>query len=196
MTCTSKISAILIATCLAAGCGKSEAPPVPAKVEPPKEAAAPAAKSHTSLVMPDACALLDAGEVATAAGWKSANAVKVNTGAEYLATCDYVDAANPSRLVKVAIAFGALIPDDSANYAEIVGDREGTLKQPATPVTTFGIPTIEMDGGPGAQSMQTRFEPTTELTVTTPTQQITRVLFPRALIKLRALPELQSRNVS
>jgi hypothetical protein len=122
--------------------------------------------------------------------------VKVNTGAEYLSACDYVDAADKSRVVKVAIAFGALIPDDSANYAEIVGDREGTLKQPATPVTTFGIPTIEMDGGPGAQSMQTRFEPTTELTVTTPTQQITRVLFPRALINLRALPELQSRNVS
>jgi hypothetical protein len=196
MTDTPRISAVLLATCLAAGCGKSEAPPAAAKAETPKEATAPAAAPLTTLVMPDACALLDAGEVATAAGWKSAQAVKVNTTAEYLAACDFIDGADKSRVVKVAIAFGALIPDDSANYAEIVGDREGTLKKPVTPVTTFGVPTIEMDGGPGAQSMQTRFEPTTELTVTTPTLQLTRVLFPRALIELRKLPELQIRNHS
>jgi hypothetical protein len=201
MTDTTRLASIVLATCLAAGCGKSAAPPAAdaktqtSKEQAPKAAAAPA-EVKSKLVMPDACALLDAAEVATAAGWKSANAVKVNTGAEYLAGCDFIDAADKSHVIKVAIAFGALIPDDSANYAQVVGDREGTLKQPATPVTTFGVPTIEMDGGPGAQSMQTRFEPTTELTVTTPTLQITRVLFPRALIKLRALPELQTRNVS
>jgi len=182
---------------LLAACGNSPSPPAAdaAKVEPPKEAPAPAKKT-TNLVMPDACGFLDAAEVATAAGWKSAKAMKVDTGAEYLSACNYVDSADPQRVVKVNIAFGALIPDDSANYAEIVGDREGQLKQPAKPVTTFGIPVIEMDGGPGAQSMQTRFEPTTELTVTTPTLQTTRVLFPRVLIKLRALPELQIRNDS
>lgn len=181
------------------GCGKKDTPPAPAteaaKVDAPQDTT-PAAKKTTDLVMPDACSFLDAAEVAAATGWKSAKVVKVDTGAEYLSACDYVDVADPKRVVKVGIAFGALIPDDSANYAEIVGDREGTLKKPATPVTTFGVPTIEMDAGPGAQSMQTRFEPTTELTVTTPTQQITRALFPRVLIKLRALPELQIRNVS
>lgn len=182
----------------AAGCGKpAPAPAAPAAKTDAGGAAAPVATEATSaLVMPDACALLDAAEVATAAGWRAAKTVKVNTGAEYLAACDYVDAADPTRVVKVGIAFGALIPDDSANYAAIVGDREGTLKRPATPVTNLGVPAIEMDGGPGAQSMQTRFEPTTELTVTTPTQQMTRALFPRALIKLRQLPELQNRNDS
>jgi hypothetical protein len=197
MTDTPRILIVVFASWLAAACGKPAATPSADAAEPaaPPSAAAAAGKT-TGLVMPDACALLDAAEVATSAGWKSANAVKVNTGAEYLAACNFVDAADKSHVVKVAIAFGALIPDDSANYAQSVGDREGTLKQPATPVTTFGIPVIEMDGGPGAQSMQTRFEPTTELTVTTPTLQITRALFPRALIKLRALPELQTRNDS
>jgi len=146
--------------------------------------------------MPDACALLDAKEVAIATGWKAAKAVVVNTGAEYLAACNYVDAADAKNAVKVNVAFGALIPDDSANYASVVGTRNGTLKQPAVPVTSFADPTIEMDAGTGAQSMQTRFEPTTELTVTTPTMQITRVLFPRALVKLKKTPELRKRNVS
>jgi hypothetical protein len=196
MTDTPRIVTLVIAACFAAGCGKSEAPPAAAKAEAPKEAAAPAAAEKPRLVMPDACALLDAGEVAKAAGWSSANAVKANTNAVYLARCDFVDAADKTRVVKVEIAYGALIPDDSANYAEIVGDLEGRLKKPATPVTTFGIPVIEMDGGTGVQSMQTRFEPTTELTVTTPTMQTTRVLFPRALITLRKLPELQIRNDS
>jgi len=189
-------------TLLLATCGQSEAPatpppaPVAASAEAPKSPLAPVPNATTKLVMPDACSLLDAAEVASAAGWKAAKAVTVNTGAEYLAACNYVDAADPKRAVKVNIAFGALIPDDSANYASVVGTREGTLKQPATPVTSFPDPTIEMDAGPGAQSMQTRFEPTTELTVTTPTLQITRALFPRALIKLKKLPELQKRNDS
>jgi hypothetical protein len=180
------------------GCGKSEPPAAaPAQQADAPATPAPSPPSATSaLVMPDACALLDAREVATAVGWKSAKPVQVNTGAEYLSACDFVDAADPKRVVQVRIAFGALVPDDSASYAAIVGDREGTLKRPATPVTNFDVPVIEMDGGAGAQSMQTRFEPTTELTITAPTLQMTRVLFPRALIKLRQLPELQKRNDS
>jgi hypothetical protein len=184
---------------LVVGCDKSERPAVAARAEPADAPATPASSptSPTSaLVMPDACALLDAREVATAVGWKSAKTVQVHTGAEYLAACDFVDAADPTRVVKVNVAFGALVPEDSVSYAALVGDREGTLEKPATPVTHFDVPVIEMDGGPGAHSMQTRFEPTTELTVTTPTLQMTRVLFPRALIKLRQLPELQKRNDS
>jgi hypothetical protein len=192
------IVVLLGAGSLFAGCGKSEppAPPAAQATAAPEAPAAQTPATTSALVMPDACALLDAAEVATAAGWKAAKAVKVDTGAEYLAACDYVDPADPKRVVKVGIAFGALIPDDSAHYAAIVGDREGTLQRPATPVTNLGVPAIEMDGGPGAQSLQTRFEPTTELTVTAPTLQMTRALFPRALIKLRELPELRNRNDS
>lgn len=194
-TTRSLLAATLASACIA-GCSKNESPASPPP-EPLKDAPAPAPeKKTTNLVMPDACTMLDAAEVAAAAGWKSAKPEKVDMHAEYLSACSYTDAADPKQVVKVNIAFGALIPDDSANYASIVGDRSGTLKQPATPVTTFGVPVIEMDGGPGAQSMQTRFQPTTELTVTTPTMQTTRILFPRALINLRKLPELQLRKDS
>jgi hypothetical protein len=189
----------LLTTCalamLLAACDKSPPPVSAPPPEPLKDAPAPD-KPATALVMPDACKMLDAAEVASAAGWKSAKAEKVDTGAVYLAACRYVDASDPKHVVTLNIAYGALIPDDSANYAQTVGDMEGALKQPATPVTTYGVPAIEMDRGPGAQSIQTRFQPTTELTVTTPSMQTTRVLFPRALINLRKLPELQLRNDS
>ncbi len=180
---------------LLCACDQATPPAATTPPEPSKDAPAPERKT-TNLVMPDACALLDAADVANAAGWKSASVQKVETHVEYLSACNYLDAADPRRMVRVNIAFGALIPDDSANYAAIVGDREGTLKQPAKPVGNLGVPAIEMDGGPGAQSMQTRFQPTTELTVTTPAMQTTRLLFPRALINLKKLPELQLRNDS
>lgn len=164
---------------------KAETPPAPDKAQPEDE--------NIKLVMPDACSLLDAKDVAAAAGWKSAQMKAVNTGVEYLAGCEYTDAADAKHVVKAQIAYGALIPDDSEKYAALVGDKDGTLKQPASPVTTFGVPTIEMDGG-DYHSMQTRMEPTTEITVTTPTLSATHVLFPKALVRMKEIIDTDAKN--
>lgn len=137
------------------------------------------------LHVPDACSLLDVDNVANVSGWKGLKAVKVDTGAEYLSACSLVDGTDPARFVKIAVAIGSDEPKDSVEYAQIVGDRSGTLQRPAKAVTNLGVPVIEMDGGPGAQAMQTRMKPVTELTITTPTMQLTRTLFPAALIELR-----------
>jgi hypothetical protein len=182
---------------LLAACAREDKPPEVAKAAAPAPAAAP---TETELVMPDPCSLLDAAVVAKAAGWKSATPKAVQTTAIYIAACDFTDAADAKHVVKLVLTYGALIPDDSAHYAELVGDKGGLLKKPATPVNNLGEAVIEMDGGPGAQSMQTRIDPTAELTVTADTMPITRVLFPQALINLRKIlpvpAPLQKRNDS
>jgi len=186
-----------LALLLLTACSRDEKSPEAAKAsEPATEAEPPEAK----LVMPDPCSLLDAAAVANAAGWKAATPTPVQTTAVYIAACDFTDAADAKHVVKLVLTYGALIPDDSAQYAAMVGNKGGMLKQPATPVTTLGEAVIEMDGGPGAQSMQTRIDPTAELTVTADTMQVTRVLFPQALINLRKIlpvpAPLQKRNDS
>jgi hypothetical protein len=182
---------------LLTACTQDDKPPAAAKpAAPAAEAEAPA----TKLVRPDPCSVLDAAVVAKVAGWKSATPAPVQTSAVYIAACDYTDAADAKHVVKLVLTYGALIPDDSAQYAEMVGNKGGTLVKPATPVTNLGEAVIEMDGGPGAQSMQTRIDPTAELTVTADTMQVTRVLFPQALINLRKIlpvpAPLQKRNDS
>ncbi|HTU66520.1 MAG TPA: hypothetical protein VMF52_11265 [Steroidobacteraceae bacterium] len=188
---TYALSLLLALPMMACGQKAADAPPsadAAAAKDPPKSPIEPVDEAPPKkLVMPDACGLVTVEEVAAAAGWKSAQAVPVKTGAEWLAACNYVDAANAAHVVNVALAFGALIPDDAAQYAKLVGTKDGYLKQPATPVTTYGVDAIEMDAGANGQSIQTRIVPTSELTVTSPLMPTSRVLFPKALKRLQAI---------
>src|SRR4051812_49018705 len=93
---------------LVIGCGDEAKGPA-AKPAPPASPFTPVADAPKStLAMPDACTLLDANDVAKAAGWKSARMTPVKTGVEYIAACDYVDAGDAKRVVKLVLAYGAL----------------------------------------------------------------------------------------
>jgi hypothetical protein len=174
---------LLIVFASLAACGQDSAPAETAKTEPPAVQAVadePAPKLH----VPDACQILEVGNVANVSGWKDLKKVPVAVDPAYLSACDIVG-SDPQHFVKIAIAVGGDEHKDSAEYASIVGDRSGTLRSPAKPITNLGVPAIEMDGGPEMQAMQARTRPYTELTITTPSMQLTRALFPQALISLR-----------
>jgi hypothetical protein len=172
------LSFALIAITLLAACGKEEASPAAAKADgPAAEEAAP--KLH----VPNACSILEVGNVANVSGWKDLKLVPVDVDPAYLSACDIVG-SDPGHFVKIAIAIGGDEYADSLSYAQTVGDRSGTLRTPAKPITNLGVPVIEMDGGPDRQAMQSRTKPYTELTITTPSMQLTRTLFPQALIAL------------
>ena len=179
--------AVLLVGLLVA-CGKSETP-----ADAPGNATAAAAEmppEPKAFPTPDACALLSVESVAAITGWKSPQVEPVSTGADYLSACTIVDGAQTARFVKIAVALGSAAPKDSADYARTVGDRSGTLRKPATPITTLAVPVIEMDAGPDAQMMQARLAQNVELTITTQSMDLTRSLFPPALVKLRSkLPE-------
>lgn len=179
--------AVLLVVLLAA-CGKSEAPADAPKKE---TAAAQMPPEPKAFPKPDACSLLSVESVASITGWKAPKVIPVDAGADYLSSCTFVDAAQPTRFVKVAVSLGSAIPKSSEEYAKTVGDRSGTLRKPATPINTLAVPVIEMDGGPDFQAMQARLEQFVELTVTTQSMDLTRSLFPPALVALRAkLPDV------
>lgn len=169
--------------CLASGmlaaCGKEEPKVEAAQTEQPAQT-----EPDPGFHLPDACALLDVDAVANVSGWKDLKRVKVDTGANYLSACNIIG-ADPKHFVKIAIAMGGDEFKDSKEFAEAMGDRSGTLVSPAKAITNLGAPVIEMDGGPEMQAMQSRTKPYTEMTITTPSMQLTRTLFPQALIKLR-----------
>lgn len=178
---TAFASLAFIAFTTLVACGKEDAKPEAAKTEQPAEE-----KPDPGFHLPDACALLDVAAVANVSGWKDLKVVKVDTGAEYLSACNIIG-ADPKHFVKISVAIGGDEFKDSKEFAEIYGDRSGTLVRPAKAVTNLGAPVIEMDGGPEMQAMQSRTKPYTEMTITTPSMQLTRTLFPQALIKLREL---------
>lgn len=175
--------ALLSLTVLTA-CDEEDAPAETAKAEAPVVAPPDADAAPPKLHVPDACQILDVGKVADVSGWKDLKKVPVATDPAYLSACDIIG-ADPKHFVKIAIAIGGDEHQDSLEYASIVGDRSGTLKSPAKPITNLGVPVIEMDGGPDMQAMQSRTKPYTEMTITTPSMQLTRTLFPQALIALR-----------
>jgi len=171
-------------------CGKSEAPTPAPKSAPETAPAAAMPPEPKDFPTPDACTLLDVDSVAAVTGWKATKAVPVSTGAVYLSYCHFVDGKKTAHAVKVEVAVGSAYPENADEYAHAVGDMMGRLKAPATPVTNLGVPAIEMDGGPDAQSMQTRLPQHVELTVTSASMDVTRTLFPQALVRMRAkLPE-------
>ena len=133
----------------------------------------------------------DAAKKGTAAAEMPPEATPVDAGVDYISSCTFTDEAQPTRFVKVVVSLGSAIPKSSEEYANTVGDRSGTLRKPATPITTLAVPVIEMDGGPDFQAMQARLEQFVELTVTTQSMDLTRSLFPPALVALRAkLPDV------
>jgi hypothetical protein len=175
--------AVLLVGLLAA-CGKSEQP-----ADAPKNATSAVAEmppEPKGFPTPDACALLSVESVAAITGWKAPKVEPVDTHVSYLSACTFVDGAQKARFVKIAVALGSAAPKDSAEYAKTVGDRSGTLRKPATPITTLAVPVIEMDAGPDAQMMQARLPQNVELTITTQSMDLTRSLFPPALVKLRS----------
>ena len=178
---TAFASLAFIALTSLTACSKEEAKPEAAKTEQPAEE-----KPDPGFNVPDACALLEVAAVANVSGWKDLKLVPVDTGAEYLSACNIIG-ADPKHFVKIAIAIGGDEFKDSKEFAEAYGDRSGTLVRPARAVTNLGAAVIEMDGGPEMQAMQSRTKPYTEMTITTPSMQLTRTLFPQALIKLREL---------
>ena len=179
--------AVLLVVLLAA-CGKSEAPADAAKKG---TAAAQMPPEPKAFPKPDACSLLSVETVASITGWKAPTPKPVDAGADYISSCMYVDAAQPTRFVKITVSLGSAIPKNSEDYAKTVGDRSGTLLKPATPINTLVVPVIEMDGGPDFQAMQARLEQFVELTVFTQSMDLTRSLFPPALVALRAkLPDV------
>ncbi len=185
----------IIAVTLLAACGKEAAPPVAAKAAEPVADEPAADEPAPKLHVPDACSILEVDDVASVSGWKDLKLVPVSVDPAYLSACDIVG-SDPKHFVKIAIAVGGDEYADSLSYAQIVGDRSGTLRSPAKPITNLGVPAVEMDGGPDMQTMQSRTKPYTELTITTPSMQLTRTLFPQALIALRRelVPELKNRN--
>jgi hypothetical protein len=174
-------SLALIAFTALTACSKEDAKPEAANTETPAKA-----KEDPGFHLPDACALLEVDAVANVTGWKDLKRVPVDTGASYLSACNIIG-TDPKHFVKINIAMGGDEFKDSKEFAEIYGDRSGTLVRPAKAVTNLGAPVIEMDGGPEMQAMQSRTKPYTEMTITTPSMQLTRTLFPQALIKLREL---------
>jgi hypothetical protein len=174
----------LIAFTALTSCSQEEAKPEAAQAEQPEQPEEE--KAGPGFHVPDACALLDVAAVTNVSGWKDLKVVKVDTGAEYLSGCNIIG-VDPKHFVKISIAIGGDEFKDSKEFAEAYGDRSGTLVRPARAITNLGAPVIEMDGGPEMQAMQSRTKPYTEMTIITPSMQLTRTLFPQALIKLREL---------
>lgn len=175
------ISLVVIAFAALAACGKEDSQAEAANPEQPPEE-----EAQATFKLPDACKLLDVAAVANVSGWKDLKVVPVKTDAEYLSACNIVG-ADPKHFVKINVAMGGDEYEESQEFATNMGDRSGTLRSPARPVMNLGAPVIEMDGGPEMQAMQSRTKPFTEMTITTPSMQLTRTLFPQALIKLREL---------
>jgi hypothetical protein len=177
---------VLLVFAALAACGQDDAPAETASAAKTEKPAGEEAgdKAAPRLHVPDACSLLAVRNVASISGWKGLKMVPVDTQAEYLSACNIIG-ADPKQFVKIAVAVGGDEFKDSQEFAQIMGDRSGTLLSPAKPVTNLGVPVIEMDGGPEMQAMQARTTPYTELTITTPSMQLTRALFPQALIALR-----------
>jgi hypothetical protein len=176
------LMALLSLTMLTA-CEEEDEPAKTASAEAPAASAPETETAAPKLHVPDACRILEVEQVAKVSGWKDLKKVLVATDPAYLSACDIVG-TDQKHFVKIRIAVGGDEHKDSLEYASIVGDRSGTLRSPAKPITTFGVPVIEMDGGPDMQAMQSRTKPYTELTITTPSMQLTRTLFPQALIAL------------
>lgn len=175
------ISLVVIAFAALAACAKEDAQPETANQDQPPEE-----ETQPNFKLPDACKLLDVAAVANVSGWKDLKVVPVKTDAEYLSACNIVG-ADPKHFVKINVAMGGDEYEESKEFATNMGDRSGTLRSPAKPIMNLGAPVIEMDGGPEMQAMQSRTKPFTEMTITTPSMQLTRTLFPQALIKLREL---------